>query len=65
MLKITPEVVEYAWGNNDFIPNLIGKPVDDKPKAEMWMGTHPGAPSTVSESHQTLEKFLEEKFSFL
>ncbi len=63
-VKITPEVVEYAWGNNDFIPNLIGKPVDNKPKAEMWMGTHPGAPSLVSETNQTLEKFLEENSHF-
>ena len=47
-VKITAEVVEYAWGNKDFIPNLIGIEVDGKPKAEMWMGTHPGAPSIVS-----------------
>lgn len=63
-VKITAEVVEYAWGNKDFIPNLIGIEVDGKPKAEMWMGTHPGAPSIVSGSEQSLENFLKNNLNF-
>ncbi len=57
-VKITAEVLEYAWGNKDFIPNLTGSKIDGNPKAEMWMGTHPGAPSMVSGSEQSLESFL-------
>lgn len=63
-VKITPKVVEYAWGNKDFIPSLIGMPIDEKPKAEMWMGTHPGAPSLISDTNQTLEDFLVENSHF-
>lgn len=63
-VKITPEVLEYAWGNNYFIPNLIGKEIDGLPKAEMWMGTHPGAPSLLSDTKQSLKSFLSENLSF-
>ncbi len=39
---------EYAWGSTTFIPQLTGE-IDsaDKPQAELWMGTHPNAPSQV------------------
>jgi mannose-6-phosphate isomerase len=41
-------IQEYAWGSKTFIPELIGKSSPaGKPKAEMWMGSHPGAPSMV------------------
>lgn len=63
-VKITPKVQEYAWGNKDFIPNLIGIECDNQPKAELWMGTHPGAPSLVSGTTQTLESFLHENINF-
>ncbi|MBN1687041.1 MAG: mannose-6-phosphate isomerase, class I [Spirochaetales bacterium] len=39
---------EYAWGSPVYIPSLLGiTNPEGKPKAEMWMGTHPKAPSTV------------------
>jgi len=63
-VKITAEVLEYAWGNKDFIPNLTGSKIDGNPKAEMWMGTHPGAPSMVSSSEQSLESFLKNNLNF-
>ncbi len=41
-------IQEYAWGSKTFIPELIGKSSPArKPKAEMWMGSHPRAPSMV------------------
>jgi mannose-6-phosphate isomerase len=41
-------VQEYAWGSKTFIPELLGEPSPAiKPKAEMWMGSHPKAPSMV------------------
>ena len=40
MFKIKGVVKDYAWGNHDFIPSLIGG-YTDKPQAELWMGTHP------------------------
>ena len=37
----------YAWGDPTAIPQLLGLPADGSPWAEWWLGTHPGAPSTI------------------
>ncbi|MGD1815852.1 MAG: mannose-6-phosphate isomerase, class I [Pleomorphochaeta sp.] len=63
-VKIKPEIVEYDWGNTEFIPNLVNVKSDGKPKAEMWMGTHPGAPSLIYGTDKTLESFLKENTNF-
>jgi mannose-6-phosphate isomerase len=39
----------YAWGDRSAIPDLLGQPTDGKQWAEWWMGTHPGAPSTLDD----------------
>ena len=41
IMKIKCVVKDYAWGNKDFLPSLLGYEVSDKPQAEYWMGTHP------------------------
>lgn len=41
IMKIKGVVKDYAWGNKDFLPSLLGYEVSDKPQAEYWMGTHP------------------------
>jgi len=41
-------VQDYAWGSAQAIPELLGKPNPAcQPRAELWMGTHPKAPSRV------------------
>ena len=40
-------IQHYAWGSPTVIPVLLGYPPDGTPAAELWMGVHPGAPSTV------------------
>ncbi|MFB8775685.1 mannose-6-phosphate isomerase, class I [Streptomyces broussonetiae] len=35
----------YAWGSPTAIPHLLGTEPTGEPRAEMWMGAHPGAPS--------------------
>lgn len=38
----------YAWGSRSAIPKILGLPSpSDEPAAELWMGTHPKAPSRV------------------
>jgi len=37
----------YDWGDVDFIPSLLGESSTGKPCAELWFGTHHGAPSEV------------------
>ena len=40
------EILDYAWGSKDFIPELLGMtPPFKEPRAEMWMGSHKKAPS--------------------
>lgn len=46
---LTPTVQTYAWGHPSFIPTIQGRPAGADPEAELWMGAHPKAPSTVSD----------------
>jgi mannose-6-phosphate isomerase len=47
MDPLTNPVRSYAWGSLTAIPELLGVPASGEPQAELWMGAHPGAPSTV------------------
>ncbi|MGO1439109.1 MAG: mannose-6-phosphate isomerase, class I [Brevibacterium yomogidense] len=38
---------DYAWGSPTGIPEILGQEPDGTPVAELWVGAHPGAPSTV------------------
>jgi len=41
-------VQNYAWGSHAAIAELTARPFPtEKPEAELWMGAHPKAPSTV------------------
>lgn len=33
------------WGSTTLLQHLLGEPVDGRPAAELWFGTHPGDPS--------------------
>jgi len=57
MVKITPKVQPYPWGDDSFIPSLLGKESDGKPQAELWFGTHPGGESALPDS-EPLGDFL-------
>lgn len=37
----------YDWGDAEFIPALTGEAATGEPCAELWFGTHHGAPSQV------------------
>lgn len=61
IIKITPQIKDYDWGNINFIPSLLGIPADGKPKAEVWYGTHPAGEATVPEfDDMPLGAFLSE-----
>ena len=47
IMRIKGVVKDYAWGNKDFIPSLLGYEASEKPQAEYWMGTHKSGESTV------------------
>lgn len=58
--KMKNEILAYAWGTTDFIPNLIGTRKTDKPQAEMWMGAHLKASSRleIQNKEEKLSSFI-------
>jgi mannose-6-phosphate isomerase len=46
--KLQNSIQNYAWGSHTAIADLLGLPSpSEKPQAELWMGSHPKAPSRV------------------
>ncbi len=41
-------VQPYAWGSRTFIPGLLGTEPTDDPQAELWLGAHPSALSSLA-----------------
>jgi mannose-6-phosphate isomerase len=53
--RLVGKVQNYAWGGFQFLPSLLNfENAEHKPCAEYWMGAHPSAPSTLSNSQQTI-----------
>ena len=47
-IRLKNQFRHYDWGSYDFIPDFLGfENSQNLPWAEMWMGSHPGAPSMV------------------
>lgn len=48
-IKVLENIIRhYVWGSTTAIPELLNiPPSPDLPCAELWMGAHPGAPSSV------------------
>lgn len=57
MLTLTNPVQAYAWGAVDGLTALVGVEPTGGPQAEMWIGGHPSAPSTVADG-RTLDQVL-------
>ncbi len=54
LYKLENVIQDYAWGSPTYIPELLGQPnPENTPKAELWIGTHPKAPSRVVELGET------------
>jgi mannose-6-phosphate isomerase len=48
LYKLVNCVKHYDWGSPHWIPDLLGRPNPaGEPWAELWMGVHPGGPSSV------------------
>ena len=48
--KLVNHIQNYEWGTkgkNAFIPNLLGFEAEDKPYAEVWIGSHPKLSSEI------------------
>jgi len=49
--RLTNAIRPYPWGSRTALPELMGTAPTGEPQAELWMGAHPGAPSTVDRGH--------------
>jgi mannose-6-phosphate isomerase len=47
--RVAGLVRHYEWGDPAFIPDLLGRPRDGRPWAELWLGTHPAGPSRLAD----------------
>lgn len=47
MLLLQNAIQPYAWGSLDGMAGLVGSAPTGGPEAELWVGTHPAAPSLV------------------
>lgn len=56
--KLKNQIMDYAWGTYDFIPELLAQKPTGKPQAELWMGVHPKAPSMIG--GRPLNVFIQE-----
>jgi mannose-6-phosphate isomerase len=46
----------YAWGSATEIPRLLGVEPTGRPQAELWLGTHPAAPSRLRSGGSLLNR---------
>ncbi len=51
-------VRHYEWGSHESIPELLGVPATGEPWAELWLGAHPSAPSTVGGDGKSLDALI-------
>ncbi|MFG1694917.1 mannose-6-phosphate isomerase, class I [Nonomuraea sp. NPDC049309] len=48
-MRLATTIRPYDWGSVTALPRLFGTEPTGEPQAELWMGAHPGAPSTVGD----------------
>lgn len=69
--RLINQIQHYAWGtrgDDAFIPQLLGiTPEPETPYAELWMGAHPKAPSSllVDDEQVNLREAIAEQPTFL
>lgn len=49
MFRLANPVRSHAWGSRLQIPRLLGIAPEEHPMAELWLGAHPGDPSTLDD----------------
>jgi len=55
---LTTGVQHYPWGSATAIPAMTGTEPDGQPVAELWVGAHPQAPSTLTGSGRRLDEVV-------
>ena len=64
-VAITNTPRDYAWGSDGAISELLGFQASGAPEAELWLGAHPGSPSRVEGTDETLADLVDGRLPFL
>jgi mannose-6-phosphate isomerase len=56
--RLQGAIQRYAWGDRVTISALQGRPEAAEPEAELWLGSHPAAPSTLAASGRPLTEAI-------
>jgi mannose-6-phosphate isomerase len=59
ILPMANPIRDYDWGAIETLARLQGRPPSGAPEAELWMGAHPSAPSTVVDADGTVHRLDE------
>src|SRR3954447_23926590 len=59
ILPMTNPIRDYDWGAVQTLARLQGRIPSGGPEAELWMGAHPSAPSTVLDAGGTVHRLDE------
>src|SRR3954454_20993664 len=59
ILPMTNPIRDYDWGAVQTLARLQGRMPSGGPEAELWMGAHPSAPSTVLDAGGTVHRLDE------
>lgn len=58
-VKLDNPIQNYAWGSHRLLAEFCGRSAPTSaPEAELWMGTHPGAPSRLAGSETSLGDWI-------
>lgn len=55
MHRLLGETRKYAWGSPTLLPRFLGTSPDGDPQAELWLGTHPGAPARTPDGRTLID----------
>jgi mannose-6-phosphate isomerase len=55
LLLLENPIQNYAWGSRTELSKLLGRQPATQPEAELWIGAHPKAPSSLSDGRSLLE----------
>lgn len=58
MLLLENTIRRYAWGSDHAITDLLGIGEYISPQAELWIGAHPSAPSTITTTREPLDECI-------
>ena len=58
MQKLSNTIRDYAWGSTTSLAQLLGHDAQGGPEAELWIGAHPGAPSTLQPGGERLDEAI-------